>query len=250
METRIRTIIADDEVIAREVLKNFLNRYCPDVIIVDEAVDCRDAAEKILSHKPDLVFLDVEMPFGNAFDVLDACKSHQFDTVFVTAYADYAVHAFNYSASYYILKPVSIEQLIAAVNKVKSNFQLQSSLDKNKVLLENNQEKSSYKRQLVLPTMEGYDIVKPETIIRLQGNGNFTDIYFTDQPKKMVCRVLKFFEEILPPAFVRVHKSHIVNTEFITSFNKAGGGYLVMKDKSEVEVSNMYKEALLKALNI
>lgn len=246
MEKGIRTIIVDDEVIARDVLRNYLSKYCPEINIIDEAINSKDAIEKIKSLTPELVFLDVEMPYGNAFDVLDACQSLNFQTIFLTAFADYAVKAFNYTAAHYILKPLNIEELITAVNKIKTNITNQISINQNRVLLENLYEKNSNKKQLVLPTMEGYDLVKIETIVRLQGNGNFTDIYFNDGSKRMVCRFLKFFEEILPTQFLRVHKSHIVNIDFIKSYNKAGGGYLVLLDNTEVEVSSGYKDVLMK----
>lgn len=134
--------------------------------------------------EPQLVFLDVEMPFGNAFDVLDGCRDIYFETIFVTAYSEYSLRALNQSAAYYLLKPVSIEELILAVNKVQQHIVNREVFNRNKILVENLREPKLEKQQVILPTLEGFEVVKMEQIVRLQGNGNFTDIYLTDKSKK------------------------------------------------------------------
>lgn len=193
-----------------------------------------------------MVFLDVEMPFGNAFDVLEGCKDLYFETIFVTAFSEYSLRALNQSAAYYLLKPVSIEELILAVNKVQQHIINQEIINRNRVLIENFREPSPEKQQVILPTLEGFEVIKMEEIIRLQGNGNFTDIYLKNKTKKMVCRFLKHFTEILPYPFIRVHKSHIINSLFVKSYHKNSGGYVVLEDNTEVEVSPTYKEEFLR----
>jgi two-component system LytT family response regulator len=242
---KIRSIIVEDETSAQEVLKSYIAKYCPQLELTGEAHNAKEAIPLIHESNPQLVFLDVEMPFGNAFDVLDNCKDIYFETIFVTAYSEYSLRALNQSASYYLLKPVSIEELIIAVNKVQTHIRNSEVSYRNKVLLDNFRELHPEKRQIILPTLEGFEVVKIQNIIRLQGNGNFTDIYLEDRTKKMVCRFLKHFEKILPSPFVRIHKSHIINIHFVKSYHKSSGGYVVLEDGNEIEISSAYKESFL-----
>jgi len=246
MLQKIRSVIVEDETAAREALKNYLSKYCPMVEIVGEASCCKTAIAALHEHHPQLVFLDVEMPYGNAFDVLEGCKDLYFETIFVTAYSEYSLQALNQSAAYYLLKPVSIEELIIAVNKVQQHIIKQEIFNRNSILVENLREPVPEKRQVILPTLEGFEVIRMEDILRLQGNGNFTDIYLKNKKKKMVCRFLKHFHQILPYPFVRVHKSHIINIHAIHSYHKNSGGYVVLEDDTEIEISPSYKEEFLK----
>ena len=242
----IKSIIVEDENAAREALKSYISKYCPQIEIVGEAENAKNAVELIHQLNPQLVFLDVEMPFGNAFDVLENCKNIYFETIFVTAYSEYSLRALNQSAAYYLLKPISIEELILAVNKVQNHIINREIFNRNQILLENFHEKQTEKQRVILPTLEGFEVVRLEEIVRLQGNGNFTDIYLTNKTKKMVCRFLKHFSEILPYPFVRVHKSHIINVNFIKSYHKNSGGYVILEDGNEIEISSTYKNEFLK----
>jgi two-component system LytT family response regulator len=239
-------VIVEDELSAREALKSYLTKYCPQIEVIGEATNANEAIGLLHELQPQLVFLDVEMPFGNAFDVLDGCRDLYFETIFVTAYSEYALRALNQSASYYLLKPVNIEELILAVAKVQQHITNNEVFNKNRVLLDNIREARPDKQQVILPTLEGFEVVKMEEIIRLQGNGNFTDIYLTNKTKKMVCRFLKHFEEILPFPFLRVHKSHIINVNHVKSYHKNSGGYVVLTDGTEIEISSSYKDEFLK----
>jgi two-component system LytT family response regulator len=241
---KIRSVIVEDEPAAREVLRSYLTKYCPQVEIVGEAQNSREAIPLLHELEPQLVFLDVEMPFGNAFDVLEACSTLTFETIFVTAFSEYSLKALNRSAAYYLLKPISIEELIVAVNKVQQQVMNKELFNRNRIIVENYREPKAEKQQVILPTMEGFEIVKMEEIIRLKGNGNFTDLYLTNGGKKMACRFLKHFSEMLPLPFLRVHKSHIVNLNFVKLYNK--GGYITLEDGAEVEISPTYKEDFLK----
>lgn len=242
--SKIRSVIVEDETAAREVLRSYLTKYCPQVEIVGEAQNSREAIPLLHEMEPQLVFLDVEMPFGNAFDVLEACGDLTFETIFVTAFSEYSLKALNRSAAYYLLKPISIEELIVAVNKVQQQVMNKELFNRNKVIVENFREPKLEKQQVILPTMEGFEIVKMDEIVRLKGNGNFTDLYLTNGNKKMACRFLKHFSEMLPLPFLRVHKSHIVNLNFVKLYNK--GGYITLEDGAEVEISPTYKEDFLK----
>jgi two-component system, LytTR family, response regulator len=242
---QIRTIIVEDESAARDVLRNYLAKYCPLVQLIGEAQNIKEAVPLIHELCPQLVFLDVEMPFGNAFDVLEACKDLYFETIFVTAFSEYALRALNQSAAYYLLKPISIEELILAVNKVHEYIESKAFFDKNRIIVENFKEQKPQKQQLILPTLEGFEVVRIENIIRLKGNGNFTDVHLSDGSKKMVCRFLKHFTDLLPAPFLRVHKTHIINLDFVKTYHKGSGGYVTLTDGAEVEVSAGYKEQFL-----
>lgn len=241
---KIKSVIVEDELAAREVLKNYLSKYCPQVEVVGEAQNIKEAVPLLHEIRPQLVFLDVEMPFGNAFDVLEACKDLHFETIFVTAFSEYSLKALNQSAAYYLLKPISIEELIVAVNKVQHQIMNHEIFNRNKIIVENFHESKPEKQQVILPTLEGFEVVKMEEIVRLRGNGNFTDLYLNNGSKKMVCRFLKHFSEILPLPFIRVHKSHIINMNCVKSYNK--GGIVTLNDGAEIEVSSTYKEEFLK----
>jgi two-component system LytT family response regulator len=247
---KIRSIIVEDEYSAREALKAYIQKYCPQIELLGEAADAKQAIEMIHQKRPQLVFLDVELPFGNAFDILESCKGVHFETIFITAYSEYSLRALNLSAAYYILKPVNIEELIVAVNKVAEILEKQQIFDRNLLVLENFKSDDIETKNLLLPTMEGFELLKMKNIVRLQGNGNFTDIYLLDGSKKMACRFLKHYEEILPYPFLRIHKSHIINLHFVTSYSKSDGGYVVLQDKSEILISQSYKEQFLEKFKL
>lgn len=246
MIEKIRSIIVEDEPAAYEALVNYLQKYCPKVEILGHAADFRSAVPLIYEQRPELVFLDVEMPYGNAFDVLDACRELHFETIFVTAFSEYSLRALNQSAAYYLLKPIAIEELVQAVDKVTQQIENKVIFNRNKVIVSNFYEKMPVKQQVILPTLEGFEVVKMEEIVRLKGNGNFTDIYLADGSKRMVCRFLRHFTEMLPFPFVRVHRSHVINVHCVKAYNK--GGFILMNDGSEVELSVTYKEAFLRSV--
>lgn len=239
---KISAVIIDDEKIARDVLRNYLSKYCPQIELLGEAQNIKEAVPLIAEKHPQLVFLDVEMPFGNAFDVLEATSEFSYETIFITAFSQYSLQALNKSASYYILKPIDIQELILAVNKVVESIENKEELNRNKILLENLKLKPE-KQQLILPTLQGFDVVKTENILRLQADGNFTQVYLTDGTKKMVCRFLKHFDDLLESPFVRVHRSHIINTDFVKAYHK--NGEVILKDGVEIEVSASYKDNFL-----
>jgi two-component system LytT family response regulator len=193
MLQKIRSVIVEDETAAREVLKNYVQKYCPQIEIIGEAQNFKEAVPLLHELKPQLVFLDVEMPFGNAFDVLEACKDLQFETIFVTAFSEYSLKALNQSAAYYLLKPISIEELITAVNKVQQHLLNHEIFNRNRIIVENFRETKPEKQQVILPTLEGFEVVKMEEIVRLRGNGNFTDLYLADGQKKNGLPVFKAF---------------------------------------------------------
>jgi len=248
---KIKTVIVEDEVSAREVLRTYIVKYCPQLQIAGEASNCNDAIRILHDMRPQLVFLDVEMPFGNAFDVLEGCHDIYFETIFATAFSEYSLRALNQSAAYYLLKPISIEELIQAVNKVQQHIFRNEIFNRNQILAENFREPKPERQRIILPTLEGFEVERLDDILRFQGNGNFTNVYFRRKikSKKMVCRLLKYFDELLSYPFLRVHKSHIINVNAVKSYLKSSGGLIVLEDDTEIEISAAYKADFLTLLN-
>jgi two-component system, LytTR family, response regulator len=242
----LKAVIVEDEPISRQILAGYISRYCPDVKLVAEAGDIEAGISAIQKHQPDILFLDVEMPKGNGFDLLEQIEAINFETIFVTAYGNYAIKALNYSAAYYILKPVSIEELVTAVEKIKQKKQKDQRSIHTKVLLENIQTGSIQQYKLVLPLQDGFDVVAIKDIVHCRANDNFTDFFFISKQKKMICRTLKFYEELLAESgFMRVHKSHLINLDHIIKYTRGKGGQLTMADGAVIDISPNKKEELL-----
>lgn len=242
----LKAIIVEDEPMSSEILAGYLKKYCPDISLVAQADSVATGIEAIKKHKPDVLFLDVEMPKGNGFDLLEQLEEINFETVFVTAFGNYAMKALNYSAAYYILKPVSIEELIAAVEKIKQSKQKNQQSLHTKILLENIQTNNTQHYKIVLPLQDGFEVVNIKDIIHCKANDNFTDFHFLDKQKKMICRTLKFYEELLGESgFLRVHKSHLINLDHIVKYTRGKGGQLTMIDGSMIDVSPNKKDELM-----
>jgi two-component system LytT family response regulator len=242
----LKAIIVDDEKISREILQDYLNKYCKDVSVLALAESAAQGKEMVIKHKPDIVFLDVEMPKGNGFDMLEQLDEINFETVFVTAFDNYAIQALNYSAAYYILKPVSIDELISAVEKIKKAKEKNNPALHTKVLLENMHSPTANNRKIVLPLQDGFEVVNVQDIVHCDANDNFTDFHFIARPKMMICRTLKFYEELLKDSgFLRVHKSHLINLNHVAKYTRGKGGQLTMSNKAVIDVSPNKKDELM-----
>ncbi len=247
---KITAIIVDDEQDSRETLRNYVGKYCPQISLLAECANIVEAKDAIIKLQPKLVFLDIEMPRGNAFDLLEHWGEIGFEIIFVTAFSQYAVQAFNLSAAHYILKPVDIEELEKAVVTVEQLILQKSELNRAKILMENMATLNSQNRKLVLPLMEGFAVVKMSDILFCEAQDNFTCFYFTDGKKSLICRNLKFYESALSDfGFCRVHRSHIVNLEYIKRYIKGKGGSVVLENGKEILVSNNKKEELIRRLS-
>ena len=245
----ITAIIVDDEKDSRETLQNYLGKYCPQVNLLDECANIIEAKTSILKHDPDLVFLDIEMPRGNAFDLLEQWGEINFEIIFITAFSQYAVQAFNLSAAHYLLKPVDISELETAVANVELLLSKKETLSRAKILMQNMTALESQNRKLVLPLMEGFDVVKMAEILYCEAEDNFTRFHFKDGSKTLICRSLKFYESALDPyGFCRVHRSHIVNLDCIKKYQKGKGGSLFLENGKEILVSKNKKSELMSKL--
>ncbi len=242
----LKAIIVDDETASRETLFNYIQKYCPDVQVMEMADSVKTGLQAIDKVQPDIVFLDVEMPFGNAFDLLEQVKEINFETVFVTAFSNYALKALNLSAAYYILKPIDIDELIVAVEKIKASREKKNMSIHTQILIENIKAINGQLHKLVLPVLDGFEVVQVKDIIRCQANDNFTDFYFTGGKRMLICRTLKFYEQVLEEfGFMRVHKSHLINLQFVKKYRKGKTGQIIMADDSELELSVNKKDEFL-----
>ena len=237
----LKTIIVEDEETSREILKKYLLKYCPKVEILGEAANVDEALVLIRNHELDLVFLDVEMPYGNAFDLLDKVGDRTFETVFVTAYNHYAIDALNAHASYYLLKPLDIDKLIDAVDYVHEIKTKENSLQ-NTVL---KPRLSQVTGKITIPVQQGFKVLQVADILYCQADDNYTNIFIGDK-KKLVSKTLKYFEEALKDnGFARVHKSYLVNVNAVTEYRKGKGGSVVLSSGKEIMVSPSKKKDLL-----
>jgi len=244
----LKAILVDDEHDSREVLAGYLSKYCEGVELREKCDSVKTGLEAIRKHSPDIVFLDIEMPYGNGFDLLDQAGEITFDTVFVTAFDNYAIQALNQSAAYYLLKPIDIDELVKAVEKIKKDRENGDYFRHTKVLLENLRQKSEDNGKIMLPTFEGFEIVPVKDILYCIAEDNFTKVFLKDRKDLLICRTLKFFEEVLGArGFVRVHRSSLINTAHVVRYTRGKGGYVTMGDGRELEVSPKKKSGFLGA---
>lgn len=238
---KLNAIIVEDEETSREILRNYIAKYCPTVQVVGEAAGIEEALVLIRNNKLDLVFLDVEMPYGNAFDLLDKVGNREFETVFVTAYDHYAIEALNAHASYYLLKPISIDELIKAVDYVTNIKEKEDSLQQQ-VLEPVNAQVSG---KITIPLQQGFEVLNIEDILYCKADDNYTHIYVGNK-KKLVSKTLKYFDDILSSkGFARVHKSYLVNVNTIVEYKKGKGGSVVLNNGKEIMVAASRKSDLL-----
>ncbi len=241
---QLKAIIVEDEASSREILRNYLKKYCPDIRVSAEASNIDDALMVIKKEKPDLVFLDVEMPFGNAFDLLERLGNRDFDIIFVTAYDHYAKDALNHHASYYLTKPISIDELIKATDYVIDIRQKEDQLS-DSILPSAN----SINGKITVPLLDGFEVLEVASIQYCKADDNYTEIHLNNK-KMLVSKTLKYFEEALARfPFARVHKSYLVNIESIVKYKKGKGGSVVLKNGEEIMVSASRKQQLLSYFN-
>lgn len=243
----IRAVIIDDEPNNVNSLQVILKKFCPEINIVGTADNANSAFDLINETSPQLLFLDIEMPYGNAFDLLNRLNNINFEIIFITAFDTYAIKAFKYSALDYLLKPINIEDLKKAVQRV-SKF-VNNGLINDKVinLLQNmNTSTEMTLKKLALPTMDGLIFLKTQDIIRLEASGSYSIIHVVNKQPIIVTKPLGSFEELLQEnLFCRIHHSHIINLDYIKKYNKGRGGTVEMEDGVNIEVSVRKKDFFL-----
>jgi two-component system LytT family response regulator len=244
----LKAIIIDDEPYCCEILAAMLESDCPDVEVIKICSNASEGSTAIRQHSPDLVFLDVEMPKMNGFEMLEQLASINFHLIFTTSYDQYALKAIRFSAIDYLLKPIDREELNKAIQKVKERFQIPVP-QQLELLLQKFKQPSNPVNKIALPTMEGLQMIPIETIISCESDDNYTELNLKSGKKLLVTRSLKDMEESLEQhSFIRVHRSWLVNLNEIEKYIKGEGGYLVMSDGTSIDVARNKKEVLLKKL--
>jgi two-component system LytT family response regulator len=244
----LKVIVIDDEQKGRLALKQKLNDYCPEVELVGEAADGEEGLLLIEKQNPDIIFLDIEMPRMNGFEMLSQSSHKNFQIIFTTAYDQYAITAIKFSAFDYLLKPIDIGELKSAVERVSQHTQHHT--EKKLEALEQNLTEKYALNKIAIPALDGLLFFNISDIIHLEAQSNYTIIYFNNHPRLIASRTLKEFEEMLPSkSFFRPHHSHIINLHYIKRYIKGDGGQIEMQNGNFVDVSRRKKEEFLRTMS-
>jgi len=245
----LKALIVDDEDKARENLAAIIKEYCENIEVAGMSGTVEDALSMIKKVDPQLVFLDIKMNNETGFDLIERIDEMTFDVIFITAYDQYAIKAFKCCAIDYLLKPISIDELQDAIQKVEDKMDSNQSKLNYQILKEHLHTGSSRPKKIGIPTSEGLIFVKIEDIIRCEADGSYTHIFLKGNEKITVSKILKEYDELLSDYhFQRIHQSHLINLDLIKKYINAKGGQVVMLDDSIVGVSRNYKEKLVKRL--
>lgn len=244
----LKAIIIDDEPFCCEILAAMLESDCPDVSVASICNNGADGLAAIKQRAPEIVFLDVEMPKMNGFEMLEQLPQINFHLIFTTSYDQYALKAIRFSAIDYLLKPIDREELKNAINKVRQRIQIPLP-QQLEILMQKIKQPSHRVNKIALPTIEGLQLTPIESIVSCESDDNYTNLKLKNGKKLLVTRSLKDIEETLEQhSFVRVHRSYLVNLNEIEKYIKGEGGYLVMSDGTTIDVARNKKEVLLKKL--
>jgi two-component system LytT family response regulator len=245
----LRTIIIDDEAHVRKTISSLVETYCPTVQLVSYADGVRTGLEAIKKYRPDVVLLDIKMKDGTGFDLLKKINSIDFKIIFITAYDQFAVQAFKFSAIDYLLKPVDPEDLVQALERAEQTLKKDITVQLQ-ALEENLDTKEKGRKKIVIKTTEKIYLILISDLVFIEADGSYSKLHLKDGNILMTSRALKDFEEMLNnQGFFRVHKSYLINLSAIREFERAGGGYLVLSEGSKVPVSSRKKEHLLSLFN-
>jgi two-component system LytT family response regulator len=246
MTRKLKTIIIDDEPDAVDFISSIIGEYCPSLVVAGKAHNVAEGVPEIKEKKPDLVFLDVEMPNGTGFDLLTHFPEKDFDVVFITAFNHYAIKAIKFSAVDYILKPININEFIEAVERVilKRSAKTSQSNESFKILMENL--RSPLPTRLAIPTAEGMEYLNPKDIIRIEADRSYSWFFLTGNRKILVSKHLKEFQDLLSDRhFFRAHNSYLINLKYVKKFIRREGGYIEMQDGAQIPISRNRKDLFL-----
>jgi two-component system LytT family response regulator len=243
----MRGLIVDDEKASRQMLRHYLERYCPEVSVLAEAEDVDEAKQLADLHKPDLVFLDISMPRKDGFELLKMYDPVPFEVIFVTAFGEFAIPALRLSACDYLMKPINIDELTAAVLRARERIQKRDFEGNLRDLFHNLNGKGP--KRIALAHSSGYQVVPVDEIIRFEADGRYTSVHIEGKSPLLVSRNLKEYESLLSELdFFRIHNSHLVNLKHVKAYQR--GGVVVMTDNTKIEVSRKKRDDLLQKFGI
>ena len=245
----IRTIIIEDEPVSQEMLTIMLQRHAGDIAIIDTCSNPTDGIESITRHQPDLVFLDIQMPKMNGFDMLKKIDPINFEVIFTTAYDQYAINAIKVSALDYLLKPVDDEDLTIAIEKCKERLQEKKSHLRFEHLFNNLTNKNPLDKTIALSASDGISFVKMSDILRVEANGRYAKFYMLDKQVILVSKTMGDFEEILSAnQFFRIHDSAIINLNHVKKYIRGDGGTVLLSDGTALDVARRRKDDFVKLI--
>ncbi|MFT3679076.1 MAG: LytTR family DNA-binding domain-containing protein [Ferruginibacter sp.] len=245
---QLKAILIDDEVSSLQNLQQKLTEFCPDIKVIASTQKPEDAITLIQQQKPDVIFLDIEMPRMNGFRMLDKLENPDFEIIFTTAYNHYAIDAIRISAFDYLVKPIAIADLQQAVQRLLSIRQKQTK-EKIEILKTSLQDKKSQEDKIAIPTSDGIEFIPIKNIVHIESSSNYSKVFFTDNKHLLVTKLLKDFEDmLLPYHFYRIHHSHLINLSHIKKYLKNDGGQVQMQDGSTIDISRRKKEEFLKII--
>jgi two-component system LytT family response regulator len=245
---KIPALVIDDEQHCREYLSDLVDRYCPELSVVATASSVCDALDRFSQYRPELVFLDIHLPGESGFDFLDypLIQSTKPWIIFTTAYDQYALKAFRYAATDYLLKPINIKELTGAVKKVTSQLKNTNYSVVTEIIEQMNAHRPV--RKLCLPVTDGYDLAEIDSILYFESDGSYARVFFNDRKPLLICKPVSYYEETLNPnRFFRTHRSYLVNLDHVVSYN-SDEDYLLLTDKSKITVSKRKKVALMRLI--
>ena len=244
------TILIDDEVHCTESLALLLAKSHSEFKIIGKFNEAKQALTFLNDQQVDLVFIDIEMPGMNGFELLSSVNNLNFDVVFVTAYDQYAIKAFTYSAISYLLKPVDHDDLDETITRWKEKQNKTLALNQLHMMHDLLTNTHKLKTKVALPTSDGLEFIEIKNIMRCESESNYTRLYCNDKTRHLICRTLKEVEKVLQESgFVRVHHSHLINPQYIKKFVRNDGGYIIMDDGEQISVSRTKKDRLFELFN-
>lgn len=246
----ISAVIIDDEKGARETLQNMIRVYCNDVKLLGEADSVETAIPLIYKENPDIIFLDIEMPQGSGFDLVEKLNGSKARIIFTTAYSKYALKAIKASAFDYLLKPIDISELKESIYKTRTKI----NESKSKILDEQNggsaNNTNNGRNKLAIPSSDGYDIINTEDIVFCEANRNYTTFYLSNKLLVVASKTLKEYEKLLPEdTFIRVHQKYLINYNYVVKYIRGRGGFVIMTNGKQVPISQNKKPELNKLLS-
>lgn len=251
--THINAILIDDEEKSCQVLEWKLKEYCKNVTVLKSCYSGREGIEAIQLLKPDLIFLDIQMPDMSGFDMLKYFDAPDFKIIFVTAHDEYALKAFKFSAVDFLLKPVESTDLVEAVSKVEKDLKRNINSEHLNLLINTFERLKAHEniKKIALPTMNEIVILNLDEIVYCEGDSNYTNVYLTDNSKICLSKTLKLLEQFLPEEFYfRIHNTHIINMNHIVKIIRKDNGYVLMDNGKELAIARSRKDDFFKKLNL